>query len=140
MPASFCLAFCQTGRHAGGMIRGLAMLLVFQSLGELASRLLQGAMPGPVLGLILLLTFLVAKKEVSPSIATAADGLLAHLSIFFIPAAVGVMLYASTLAQTGAAWVLAIVLSTIAAISTAALVLRALTSPTNPPSDENQPR
>lgn len=112
------------------MIRGLAVLLVFQSLGELASRLLQGAMPGPVLGLILLLAFLVAKKEIAPSIATAADSLLAHLSIFFIPAAVGVMLYASTLAETGAAWVVAIGLSTVAAISTTALVLRAMSKPT----------
>ncbi|MBC7624824.1 MAG: CidA/LrgA family protein [Aeromicrobium sp.] len=114
------------------MIQGLAILLVFQSLGELASRLLQGAMPGPVLGLILLLAFLVVKKDIAPSIASAADGLLAHLSIFFIPAAVGVMLYASTLAQTGAAWVLAILLSTVAAISTTALVLRAMSKSPGP--------
>ena len=119
------------------MIQGLAVLLVFQSLGELASRLLQGAMPGPVLGLILLLVFLVSKKSISPSISAAADGLLAHLSIFFIPAAVGVMLYASTLAQTGAAWVLAILLSTVAAITTTALVLRAFSKPTAAPTQGN---
>ncbi|MCA3001225.1 MAG: CidA/LrgA family protein [Rhodocyclaceae bacterium] len=120
------------------MIKGLAVLLVFQSLGELASRLLQGAMPGPVLGLILLLMFLVARKNISTSIATAADGLLAHLSIFFIPAAVGVMLYASTLAETGAAWVLAILLSTVAAITTTAVVLRALSKPADTPTDRNE--
>ena len=119
------------------MIQGLAVLLVFQSLGELASRLLQGAMPGPVLGLILLLVFLVSKKSISPSISAAADGLLAHLSIFFIPAAVGVMLYASTLAQSGAAWVLAILLSTVAAITTTALVLRTFSKPTATPTQEN---
>jgi holin-like protein len=120
------------------MIKGLAILLVFQSVGELASRLLQGAMPGPVLGLILLLVFLVANKDISVSIATAADGLLAHLSIFFIPAAVGVMLYASTLAETGAAWVLAILLSTVAAITTTAVVLRALSKPADTPTDRNE--
>ena len=119
------------------MIQGLAVLLVFQSLGELASRLLQGAMPGPVLGLILLLVFLVSKKSISPSISAAADGLLAHLSIFFIPAAVGVMLYASTLAQSGAAWVLAILLSTVAAMTTTALVLRTFSKPTATPTQEN---
>ena len=119
------------------MIQGLAVLLVFQSLGELASRLLQGAMPGPVLGLILLLVFLVSKKSISPSISAAADGLLAHLSIFFIPAAVGVMLYASTLAQSGAAWVLAILLSTVAAITTTALVLRTFSKPAATPTQEN---
>jgi holin-like protein len=115
------------------MIRGLAILLVFQSLGEVASRFMRGAVPGPVIGLVLLFIFLVARKRIDDSIALAvgiaADGLLAHLSIFFIPAAVGVMLYVSALTQSGAAWILAIVLSTIAAIATTALVLRWLSKP-----------
>ena len=120
------------------MIRGLAVLLVFQSLGEAASRLLHGAVPGPVVGLLLLLAFLVARKQIAPSIGTAADGLLAHLSIFFIPAAVGVMLYAPTLARSGAAWGLAILCSTVAAITTTALTLRAL-SPREPPAVRGEP-
>jgi holin-like protein len=111
------------------MIRGLAILLVFQSLGEIVSRILSGAVPGPVIGLLLLLAFLVFSRNLPPSISIAADGLLAHLSIFFIPAAVGVMLYASTLASAGAAWVLAISCSTVAAISVTALVLRAMSRP-----------
>jgi holin-like protein len=126
MLSVFCLAFCQPGGHSRKMIRGLAILLVFQSLGEMSSRIVNGAVPGPVIGLLLLLAFLVLRRSISPSISLAADGLLAHLSIFFIPAAVGVMLYASTLASTGAAWILAIVLSTAAAISVTALVLRAM--------------
>jgi len=118
------------------MIQGVAIMLVFQSLGEVASRFIHGVIPGPVIGLLLLLGFLVARGRIAPSIAKAADGLLAHLSIFFIPAAVGVMLYAATLAQSGAAWVLAIILSTVAAIATTALTLRALSpieSPSPPP-------
>jgi holin-like protein len=110
------------------MIRGLAILLIFQSIGEVASRFLRGAIPGPVIGLVLLFIFLVARKRIDDGIAisvmTAADGLLAHLSIFFIPAAVGVMLYVSALTQSGMAWILAIALSTVAAITTTALVLR----------------
>jgi holin-like protein len=117
------------------MLRGLAILLVFQSIGEVASRFLHGAMPGPVIGLVLLFIFLVARKRIDDSMATsvmaAADALLAHLSIFFIPAAVGVMLYVSTLAQSGVAWILAIVLSTTAAIATTALVLRWLSKPSD---------
>jgi len=120
------------------MIQGLAVLLVFQSLGEVVSRLIHGAVPGPVVGLLLLLAFLVARKQIAPSIGTAADGLLAHLSIFFIPAAVGVMLYAPTLARSGAAWGLAILCSTVAAIATTALVLRAL-SRREPPTVRGEP-
>ncbi len=111
------------------MIRGLAILLVFQSLGEVLSGFLRGAVPGPVIGMVLLFVFLVIRKSISESISVAADGLLAHLSIFFIPAAVGVMLYAGTLAQSSAAWILAIVFSTIGAIATTALVLRLLSRP-----------
>ncbi len=114
------------------MIRGLAILLIFQSLGEVMSRFLQGVIPGPVIGLFLLFVFLVSRKKISASVALAADGLLAHLSIFFIPAAVGVMIYASALAQSSAAWILAIGLSTIAAITTTAFVLKWLSKPAPP--------
>ncbi len=108
------------------MLKGVAILLVFQSIGEVVAHFTRGVVPGPVLGMVLLLVVLVARKKIEPAIAQAADGLLANLSVFFIPAAVGVMLYASSLQQSVLAWTLAIILSTIAAISTTALCLRFL--------------
>ncbi len=110
--------------HAHTMIRGLAILLVFQLIGEVATKFIHGLIPGPVIGMILLLVFLIVKKKIAPSISTAADGLLAHLAIFFIPAAVGVMLYVSELASAGAAWLLAILLSTAASMAITALLLK----------------
>lgn len=109
------------------MIRGLAILLIFQSIGEVLTKFIHGVLPGPVIGMILLLVFLVLRKNIAPSIALAADGLLAHLAIFFIPAAVGVMLYIGTLRSAGAAWLLAILLSTVGAITVTALLLKWLT-------------
>ena len=115
------------------MIRGLAILLIFQSIGEVVTKFIHGVLPGPVIGMILLLAFLVLRKNIAASIAIAADGLLAHLAIFFIPAAVGVMLYIGTLRSAGVAWLLAIVLSTVGAITVTALLLKWLTkiSPTD---------
>ena len=115
------------------MIRGLAILLIFQSIGEVVTKFIHGVLPGPVIGMILLLAFLVLRKNIASSIAMAADGLLAHLAIFFIPAAVGVMLYIGTLRSAGAAWLLAIVFSTVGAITVTALLLKWLTksSPTD---------
>ena len=110
--------------HAHTMIRGLAILLVFQLIGEVATKFIHGLIPGPVIGMIFLLVFLIVKKKIAPSISTAADGLLAHLAIFFIPAAVGVMLYVSELASAGAAWLLAILLSTAASMAITALLLK----------------
>jgi holin-like protein len=106
------------------MIRGLAILLVFQSLGEVAAKFIHGLIPGPVIGMILLLAFLVWKKKIAPTISIAADGLLAHLAIFFIPAAVGVMLYARELSSAGVAWLLAIILSTAVSMAITALLLK----------------
>lgn len=110
------------------MIQGLAALLLFQSLGEVIAQLSGAPVPGPVIGLVLLLAALVWRQrrgagEWAP-LAQAADGLLAHLSIFFIPAAVGVMLYWEPLAREGLAWVVAIVASTVATIAVTAAYLK----------------
>ncbi|MBL8518955.1 MAG: CidA/LrgA family protein [Betaproteobacteria bacterium] len=106
------------------MLRGLALLLVFQSLGEVAVRATGTVVPGPVVGMVLLFVFLVARKNPPESLVQAADGLLSHLAIFYIPAAVGVMLYAKPLAEQGLAWFAAIVVSTLGAMLLPALLLK----------------
>lgn len=110
------------------MIQGLAALLLFQSLGEVIAQLTDAPVPGPVIGLLALLAVLVVRQHrgrpVWAALAQAADGLLAHLSIFFIPAAVGVMLYWEPLAREGLAWIVALVGSTVAAIAVTAWFLR----------------
>lgn len=112
------------------MIQGLAALLLFQSLGEVIAQLSGASIPGPVIGLLLLTAALVVRQRgAHPAWAPleqAADGLLAHLSIFFVPAAVGVMLYWEPLARQGFAWIVAIVSSTVAAIACTAWVLERL--------------
>jgi len=110
------------------LIQGLAVLLLFQSIGEGLAQLTHAPVPGPVIGLVLLLAALVLQQrrghgEWKP-LAQAADGLLAHLSIFFVPAAVGVMLYWEPLAREGLTWIVAIVASTAASIAVTALFLR----------------
>lgn len=110
------------------MIQGLAALLLFQSLGEALVQLTGAPVPGPVLGLVALLMVLVWRQrrgqgEWTP-LAQAADGLLAHLSIFFIPVSVGVMLYWDPLTREGLAWVAAIIASTVAAIAVTAWFLK----------------
>ena len=110
------------------MIQGLAALLLFQSLGEVLAQLTGAPVPGPVLGLLGLLAWLLLRQRrgqpACKPLEQAADGLLAHLSIFFVPAAVGVMLYWEPLAQEGLVWIVALVLSTVAAIAVTAWFLR----------------
>lgn len=106
------------------MLRGLAILLVFQSLGEVCVRATGLTVPGPVVGMVLLFVFLVLRKSPPGSLTQAADGLLSHLAIFYIPAAVGVMLYAQPLAEQGIAWIAAILVSTLGAMLLPALLLK----------------
>lgn len=127
------------------MIQGLALLLLFQSLGEAIAQLTDAPVPGPVIGLVALLAVLVWRQRRSAAIwvplAEAADGLLAHLSIFFIPAAVGVMLYWEPLAREGLAWIVAIVASTVAAIAVTAWFLKdRLGPPPGEPRQAQEPR
>lgn len=106
------------------MLRGLTLLLVFQSLGEVVVRASSTVVPGPVVGMVLLFIFLVWRTDTPVSLGQAADGLLSHLAIFYIPAAVGVMLYAKPLAEQGVAWIAAILVSTLGAMLLPALLLK----------------
>ena len=65
-------------------------------------------------------------NAVPAGLAVAADGLLKHLSLLFVPAGVGVMLHASRLADEWLAIAVALVASTVAAIAVTALTMRAL--------------
>lgn len=98
------------------MLRGWAVLLVFQLVGELVARLLQWPVPGPVLGMLLLLAALELRLPRDEPLVTVSSGLLSHLSLLFVPAGVGVMLHASRLAAEWQALVAAVLVSTVAAI------------------------
>jgi putative effector of murein hydrolase LrgA (UPF0299 family) len=75
------------------MIPGLVKLLLFQALGELVSNFVIPFIPGPVIGLVLLLTFLVIRNRLPSDIDTVGSTILQHLGLLFIPASVGVILY-----------------------------------------------
>ena len=103
-------------------LRGLAWLLVFQSVGELLSRGLSLPLPGPVLGLVLLLAALRFEPIREP-VGECAGFLLSHLSLLFIPVGVGVMTHLALVSQYGGRMLLVIALSTWIGLAVTALVL-----------------
>lgn len=94
------------------MVRGLAILLVLQFLGEALSRRLAIPIPGNVLGMGLMLLALWAKIVRVEWVEEAAELLLSHLALFFVPAGVGVMVYFSLIGREWLPIVAATVLST----------------------------
>ncbi len=113
-------ATCRASEMKG--LRGLAWLLVLQSIGELLSRGLSLPLPGPVLGLVLLLAALNFEPVREP-VAECANFLLSHLSLLFIPVGVGVMTHLALLAQYGGRMLFVIALSTWIGLAVTATVL-----------------
>ena len=75
------------------LINGLAILLVYQLLGEISVHFLQLPVPGPVLGMLLLFLTLLLRGGPTESMDTASSGLLSHLSLLFVPAGVGMIVH-----------------------------------------------
>jgi putative effector of murein hydrolase LrgA (UPF0299 family) len=103
-------------------LRGLAWLLALQSLGELVSRGLALPLPGPVVGMLLLLLALRLPLVREP-VAACADALLQHLSLLFVPVGVGVMTHLGLVSEYGLRMLLVIALSTFIGIAVTAWVL-----------------
>ena len=108
------------------MIHGLFQLLLFQSLGEVLSRLVVPIIPGPVVGLVLLLGFLGWHGRVPPRIDEVGSALLQHLGLLFVPASVGVVIFWPLLRQHALAIGLALVASVVATIAVTAWLLKRL--------------
>lgn len=98
------------------MILHLATLLFYQLVGEVISRALDLPLPGPVIGMALLFLTLTLLPRVAQAIAPTARVLLAHLSLLFVPAGVGVVGHLDRLGTDGVAIMVALVLSTVLAI------------------------
>lgn len=96
-----------------------------QSLGEMLSRGLALPIPGPVLGLLLLLLIL-RWPAVREPVRACASFLLSHLSLLFVPVGVGVMTHVGLLSQYGVRMLLVIVVSTWLGLAVTALTLRAM--------------
>jgi holin-like protein len=106
-------------------LRGLAWLLVLQSIGELLARGLALPFPGPVVGMVLLLLAL-RWHAVREPVAVCADFLLSHLSLLFVPVGVGVMTHLSLVSQYGLRMLVVIVVSTLVGLAVTVLSLHLL--------------
>jgi holin-like protein len=95
------------------MIASLSLILLCQLAGEVFVRGLALPMPGPVIGLMLLLMLLVARDRFAAlargplhgdGVESASRGLLANLSLLFVPAGVGVVQKLDLVAEHGIAF------------------------------------
>lgn len=99
------------------LLRGLTWLVLFQLLGTAINHLLVPILPGPIIGLVLLLIFLMVRGEVGAPLSEASASLLRYLPLLLVPPAVGVMVYAADIVADFWAIAGALVLSLLLAMA-----------------------
>ena len=110
------------------MLYTLTLLLLYQTVGALVSSGLALSIPGPVIGMVLLLLTLLAKGEkLDKNMHANTAALLRHLSLLFIPAGVGIMLHLDRIGKEWLPITLALIISTFAGMAVTAWVIVAMT-------------
>lgn len=108
------------------MIQAVAILLMCQLIGETLARGLALPVPGPVLGMALLLAGCLLSARLAERVMPTAQGLLSHLSLLFVPAGVGVISHLDVLGASGPALLVVLVASTALALIAGVLVFVAV--------------
>jgi holin-like protein len=106
------------------MINTFVILLLFQLAGEVIAHGFGLPIPGPVIGMLLLLIYLLLNRDAVEKLAPTANGLLRHLSILFVPAGVGVMLHGQRIVNEALPIVVALIVSTVLGMAVTALAIK----------------
>ena len=107
------------------MIAALTTILLCQLAGEVLARGIGLPIPGPVLGLVLMLLLLSIRERfrkrlpdtlTGPALDSTGRTILAHLSLLFVPAGVGVVQRLDVFGAYALPLAITLVVSTIAAL------------------------
>lgn len=94
------------------MLKGLIVLLLFQLCGETLAAALNSPVPGPVIGMLLLWATLHFKGGPSSELSHTSQAFIQYLSLFFLPAGVGLFFLPQHIQQYWPAVVAAMVAGT----------------------------
>ena len=114
----------QTG--IGVMLGYVTLLLACQLAGEVIAKSLALPIPGPVIGMVLLLVGLLIKGDVPDALERTARAFLDNLSLLFVPAGVGVMLHLALVEREWLPITASLIGSCVITIAVTALLLRLL--------------
>ena len=105
------------------MLKSVFIILLYQLIGELFQKFFGLSIPGPVIGLVLLLlTLLLIQKRqrvvpIKEDLFNSAEILLNYLPLLFIPVGVGVVMHLSLLEDNLASVVFVIILGTLSTLA-----------------------
>ena len=105
------------------MLKSVFIILLYQLIGELFQKFFGLSIPGPVIGLVLLLlTLLLIQKRqsvvpIKEDLFNSAEILLNYLPLLFIPVGVGVVMHLSLLEDNLASVIFVIILGTLSTLA-----------------------
>ncbi|NCU46327.1 MAG: antiholin [Proteobacteria bacterium] len=113
------------------MLRAIFIIFFFQLLGEAIKKFFEMRIPGPVLGLILLLVVLIFLKRFKTAAITnlkedvinTSNYILNYLSLLFVPIGVGVVMHLSYLENNLFKVLIIVFISTILTIGLTAFLM-----------------
>ena len=113
------------------MPSAFAVLIGLQLVGEVLRQTLHLPLPGPLIGMALLTVVLVARGSTGAAaehavprpLLKAADGLIAHMGLLFVPAGVGIIAELGVLRREWLAILAGLVVSTVLGLAVTGLVM-----------------
>lgn len=105
------------------MLRGILTLLLFQFMGECLAKLFELKIPGSIIGMILLLLFLIIRKQSFYALDMSVSWLLRYLPLFILPSAVGIMTQFDTIAKEALAISVALGVGTLLSLGLSAKLM-----------------
>ena len=121
------------------MLNSIFLILFFQLVGEFIQKFLEISIPGPVIGLLLLLTTLLLSKKsyykipvkFEINLINSAENLLNYLPLLFIPVGVGVVMHLSLLEDNLVPVMLVLIIGTLLTLAVTAFVMDRLLKEVN---------
>jgi len=108
------------------IFKQLFIILSINLAGELLTQYLHLPVPGPITGMVILLTLLITGVLKEHHIRDTADFMLQNMSFFFIPASVSIIVSYHALEGYYFQTVLTVVVSTVLVLACAALATELL--------------
>jgi len=116
------------------MLNSIFLIFLFQLIGELVQKVLELNIPGPVIGLILLLTSLLLSKKydhkliknLKINLINSAENLVHYIPLFFLPVGVGVVMHLSFLEGSLVKVLFIIVFGTLITLAITGLLMEKL--------------
>ena len=113
------------------MLRSIFIIFFYQLMGEALKKIFEIRIPGPVIGLILLLVTLILLKRVrtksvnnlKKEVADTSTYILRYLSFLFVPIGVGVVMHFSYLENNLSKVLVIVFVSTILTICISAFLM-----------------